>query len=256
MSAWRKANQEGYPVILDLNVAGLEPKPDVDAMLQGYEGARSPETIRSIKECLAGKDPLVRLYDLAEEERDYQNVEATAGDPVEAFIFERYPLSPVVTAMDVMEDQPDAMLAMFRAWADKGVVPDKVIMAMVDQERYMQDFDLDRLLQVRAFRPWWDRVLEPFEWADDSQAEQHAKAIDKAGWHFYTFDDIAGGDVSLPLSKTLYESKGYEHGVSGKGTEPRYHGTLSTAVELAFPGLIPAKPVFRVTEPNFEDDEG
>lgn len=241
MGSWDQlggAGSDAYPVVLALDVAGLKPEVDVDAMMNGrmaLDGVRA-----EVADALARGASLADIYNYAQDSE--QEWEAGRGDHPANFIFDRIPREPITALLDALErhgSDEDEIAALLRRFADEGAdaVPGIVLSEIVEQQRYLNDFELDRVLQVIAFRPWWEEVLEPWWELEDEQLTKKAQSIEQGGWRLWTVDDAF--DIDADPAKVVYDS--------GRTSErEEYHGTISTAVNEAFPGLIPEEPPFPV----------
>lgn len=229
MSAWHQHNEEGYPVLVLLDVSGLTPLPDVDAMLRGAEAVDDLVThYRSRVE--DGES----FYDLLNDE-DYSEASARAGDEPATFIFEdsgNHVLQSIESyAIDEKRDAEEV----FAAFLAESKLPEGVLTRMVQQQRYLNDFDLDRVIQVEALKPWWEKVL--MSWDDDE-----FKQLTQRGYEVFTLDEWP---FSPGESKVVWRAPDAD-----KRKDAEYHGTTSLVIELAFPGLIPEETPFPV-----EDEE-
>jgi len=236
MSAWRQmeprrddANKSAYPVIVTLDVTGLEPLPDVDAMLKAGEAADVPRA-EYRKLVAEGKT----FDDLLEEEGYVEpDEEATVGADPAAFVFEDTGHRVLGSIAEAAESDAERE-ALFEAFLRTGKLSSRVMALMVKQQRYMNDFDLDRVVRIEAVRPWWHRVEA--EW-DDAEVQ---RATD-LGYYVWTLGDWPfndPGDVEV-----LYARRG------PAGDAVEYHGTTSAVIAQAFPGLIPVETPFPVEEP-------
>jgi hypothetical protein len=231
MGTWD--NGEGYPVIVTLDVSGLKPLPDVDAMLRGAE---------AVDDLLGHYRTEVKtgatLYSLLNED-DFAQSETQAGADPSAFIFEDIG-SHVLTAIEG-EAKPEAV---FKAFLKSGKLPDSVLTRMVNQQRYLNDFDIDRVVRIEALRPWWHRVLYG---EDDGEADAEIERVEGLGYQVFTIADLPFQDHDIQTKK-LWEAPDAK-----KRKKVEYHGTTSLVIELAFPGLIPEETPFPISEADEEE---
>jgi len=225
MSAWRNHNEDGYPVNVLLDVSGLKPLPDVDAMLRGAEAA--DDLISHYRKLVADGE---NFWDLLNED-DYRELDAQVGDSPAAFVFEDTG-THVLNAIETYASSSglDAE-EVFEKFLKDGELPPEALTILVNQQRYLDDFDLDRVLRIEAIKPWWDKVL--LSWDDDEFQELAAR-----GYEVFTLDEWPF--VNEGTTKVVWEAPDAKERL-GTG---EYHGTTSLVIELAFPGLIPKKTPF------------
>lgn len=228
MSAWNQHDREGYPVIVTLDVSGLEALPDVDALLRGAE-----QTDALLSHYRRQVEDGMGFWDLLDDE-DYDEMSARAGDEPAAFIFEDIGNHMLQSIDSYASDEGLDAEDVFAAFLKTGELPPGVLTRMVDQQRYLNDFDLDRVVQIEALKPWWERVL--LSW-DDNEFKQ----LTKRGWEVFTLDEWP---FSAGESKVVWKAPD-----AGKRKDTEYHGTTSLVIELAFPGLISAKSPFPIEGP-------
>jgi hypothetical protein len=232
MGTWDHQQRQGYPVIITLDVSGLEPLPDVDAMLQGAESVDALlATYR--REAENGAD----FYSLLNDD-DYSEPDARAGDAPAAFIFEdtgAHPLSSIENYAQANDLDPEEVFAQF---LKSGELPPEVLSDMVQQQRYLNDFDIDRIVRIEAIKPWWDSVMVSWE---DEEVEELAEA----GWFVFVLDDYPFSDAGE--TKVVWEAPDAK-----KRTDVEFHGTTSLVVDRAFPGLIPEESPFQVRDAEDE----
>lgn len=231
MGSWsqvRATDPNDYPIIITLDVAGLEAHPDVDAMLRGGEAVADllPEYRR-----MAGDG--WTLADFVDDE-DYREADAQLGEPPAAFIFEEVGFqlpAAIQSYADRSGEDGDDVLQRFLS---TGQLPPEVLTELVEQKRYLVDFGLDRIVRIEAVKPWWDQVLLSFE--DEEVPEHEAR-----GYYVFTLDEWPFSNVGETM--TVYENRD----LASRATE-EYHGTVSSTVQQAFPGLIPDEPPFPVED--------
>lgn len=257
MGTWDQvggADGDAYPVIIAMDVTGLHPEPDVDAMMSGQQALKD---IRGeVADILAGGGTVDDVR-WAGEHYEVTRENGPGDDPA-AFVFEQIPRDPFRSLTEALERQgmdDERMHLALEQFVKEGpkALPGVVISKIVDQQRYLNDFELDRVVQVIAFRPWWHEVMDTYWDMDDPQEEAKAKSINDGGWKLWTIEDTdqIGPEPSVVLYRRS-EAQATKPPLGLRGLdvrrEPRieYHGTVSTAIEGAFPGLIPAKPPFPV----------
>jgi len=226
MGSWSQL-QESYPVVVTLDVSGLTPVPDVDAMLRGAEAA--DELIREYRKRIESGE----TFDDLIEDDDYREAEASVGDVPAAFIFEDVGRHVVQSIRDYAEAEGEDEEEVFATFLRGGELPPGVLTRLVGQQRYMTDFDLDRIVRIEAIKPWWSAVLTSF---DDDDVEQ----LEARGFTVFTLDDWPHFHSDTLV---LYEAPDAK-----ERSDVEYHGTTSVAIEQAFPGLIPEETPFPIRE--------
>lgn len=218
-----------YPVILALDVSGLQPLPDVDALAQAayYLG---DSWLRS---SYYGVD----LQEALESYHDYEFL--GPGNDVGSAVMEMavYSLGPASAFYDLPDGEEQ-----WQTWIETGAYSEDVAIAMVKQKRYLADFGLDRLVAVRAMKPWWGYVLEDAEAGEEYKRQ--IEQIEDLGYRAVTVDDLLNENV---LTTTpIYTADQSERRVE-------YHGTSSWHLMQAFPEIsVPPSP-FPLSEMNPED---
>ncbi len=200
----------GFPVILSLNVNGLEALPDVDAIAQaadllGDSSLRSSYEGMDLDEaCDAGygEGPMIR-----------------PGDDVASAFMGVFEQNRFCSAFDD-EDE-------WKRWLETGEYSAETATNVVDQRRYMHDFGLDRLIEVFAAKPWWPYIVdEPY----DDEGGRRLEVIEDSGYKTISYEDLYNDHL-------MVESQGVATGRGSKAGYPQYHGTSSVLVQKAFPSL-------------------
>jgi hypothetical protein len=248
MGAWSKRRDaSAYPVILTLDTSGLQALPDIDALVQGY--SVMGDMRRELRDALAAHDDDVDA--IVDEFSDWEGaIEADGGvgDHPSVFVFEHVAGEPVTSFIEALREQgrdDDEVIAALRAWADRGDIDPAALTTIMQQRRYLADFDLDRIVAIDAVQPWWHETFDVYWDTGDEEAEERAEKIGAAGYKLWTMEDaLSGGGIDVGKTRRLYERPG---GGSGE-----YHGTISSAVMSAFHGttVIPHEPPFPVGDPD------
>ena len=219
ISAWtlRGERDDDMPVLIRLRTDGLEPLPDVDAMLQGmpiYDAIRS-----EIAESLASGESEKAIERSFEDYALESDLADLVGLDPASVVFDDIMTRPPNPVSLLIEYGGENALARF---ARDGQAPDgRALSEIVRQRKYMSNFDRDRVVGIDAVRPWWGEIVNEDE-------ENAVAAIHDAGWTVVTFDDAASGRIE-PAILNIY----------GKalGGEADYHGTTLGALRAAFPGI-------------------
>lgn len=206
----------GYGVVLDLDMSGLEPLPDYDAVLY----LDSFLTDEGIREGYEG-------YTLAEAaSEDFDPNRGMTDNPFAAYAEARRDPFAGFTEES------------FQRWVETGGYDVGVLAGAVNQRRYMANVGVERLRAVYAFRPVYPRMLDV-----EIQSEE-AEALVALGWQVV---DLYGDISSLRLDVALLA----ERAGGGIVIDPRkarvpfrgeYHGTTSDVVASAFGLVLPPSP--------------
>lgn len=255
MSAWhRAADKKAYPVVMQLDVKGLEPEADVDAMMLGREVLDGDQDFRhELRKLLAeGKslDDIYWHFEGAPRHTDYVTTAEPGDDPAVA-IFENVPAEPGIALIDALRHESvgmddDFIRDFLTDWlaSNAAALPDRVYSAVVYQQRYLTDFDLDRVVRVVAFKPWWPGIFNDWWEIDDDEMKAEAERVEGAGYRVITMEDVTSNRIGIgDATKAVYEASD-----AAERTQVEYHGTISTAVNSAFPNLIAKTSPFPVTE--------
>lgn len=248
MGAWSKRRDaSAYPVILTLDTRGLQALPDIDALVQGY--SVMGDMRRELRDALASHGDDVDA--IADEFSDWEGAieaDGSVGDHPSVFVFEHVAGEPVTSFIEALREQgrdDDEVMTALRAWADRGDIEPAALTTIMQQRRYLVDFDLDRIVAIDAVQPWWHETFDAYWDTGDTEAEERAKRIEAAGYRLWTMEDVlSSGGIDVGRVRRLYERPG---GGSGE-----YHGTISSAVMSAFPDatIIPREPPFPVRGPD------
>lgn len=220
ISAWtlRGERADDMPVLIRLRTDGLEPLADVDAMLQGME---IYDAIRSeVAGLLSNGTPEDEIEHAFEDYTLESDLADLVGLDPAAVVFDdimRNPPNPI--SLLIKHGGQDAVVKF--AESERGGVPDRALSEIVHQRRYLSDFDLNRVVGIDAFTPWWGEIVNE----DDEDA---IRAIFDAQWYPITFDEAASGYIK-PLVRCIYGER--------FGGEDDYHGTAMGVVRASFPGI-------------------
>lgn len=227
MGTWRQSGFEGYPVVIAIDVTGLEPFHDVDAELIYREYLKDRVQLE-LEDMLEGGDDLHLIADMLFDyvDDDYQ------PDTPESAVFQhsqgRASTNIVSTILNHYHNYDEAE-SLVRSFVKTGKLPGDVLMELVDQRRYLDDLGEDRVYFIQAFRPWFAHLVD--EWAPNGK--RVIKEAKKAGWHVVTLEDTYdyGGDFHPGDIETLYKRPGKQP------KEVQYHGTVSFLAADAFPDI-------------------
>jgi hypothetical protein len=236
MGTWSQASDQtaSYPVLVTLDVSELTPLPDVDATLRGAEAA--DDLLPSYRKLVREED---WTLDNFIEDDDYREADVGVGEPPAAFIFEDTGHHVAQAIRDYAEAEGTDENEVFDAFIKTGSLPAGVLTRMVQQQRYLNDFDTDRVVRIQAVKPWWHQVLLG---GDEGKEDEKIDKLEARGFRVFSLDDwpfsLRRGDLF-----TLYEAPDAEERENAE-----YHGTTSAVIEVAFPGLIPDTTPFPIEE--------
>ncbi len=200
--------ESGWPAVVVLDTTDLVAEPDVDALLWWYERGGSVIAEEIVEHGL--HDELVGDVDL------YGQRSVT-----------EFLLTDAVT---FVWDDVDLELLPAALAGDKEALR-AVLLAGYPQRRYLTDFDVDRVVEIRTFQPWLDRIAEGPMGTISGEMEPWAVAAERRGWTVVTFEELESFE---PVWSPLYVDP------RRHGRERDYHGTSSDILAQAFPALFAA----------------
>lgn len=217
-----------YPVIVEVDMSGLEPAHDVDARWLLKQGG----LVDFAREALESGDPVGWLESPGDSQVDGTNTN------VEIALFESFAAHETEPAQVlhnyVVDMPPEEAIATLRTVAAGGRSALEVAMRAIGQYRYAQDVPVDRVVAVHYVRPFWPTVLDTER---DEETEQLASALEDAGWDVVGVDDL--GQIQATAREVWRRPE-------PEGARIEYHGTgyrnlLLAAPELA--GVLPVPPI-------------
>lgn len=212
-----------YPVVIGVDMQGLKPEPDYDAIHLSLDALRvvAGEALGS------GEDPLQWLDSIEGLDPD------EPPDSVEGMLFHRFTtcvMDPGRCLLSVLEDlPPEEVEQSLKEIVKGGKKAKRLAMKVVGQFRYTQDVPDDRLVSVAYMKPFW-----PHGVLDVDESEEMVEALVAAGWDPITRDDA---DTFDPEFKTVWKAR------KGPGARVEYHGTSYRNLLLAAPWLAAELPV-------------
>jgi len=221
LSRWRIND---YPVIVAVDMSGIEPEHDVDAryVLENLMGIA--------REALRSDDPI-----------DYFQgdgcVESETPGSVEVALFQsmaRHEEDPAGQFGSFLEDMPeDEVLGVIRSVAAGGREASRIVMRMIGQFRYLQDVPSDRIISVDYVKPIWDELLD-FQGKEED--EEKAVALEANGWDVLDLDDVYSNSVHGDYERVLER-------LAPPDARIEWHGTCYRNLLLAAPELVDRLPV-------------
>ncbi|MDP2607276.1 MAG: hypothetical protein Q8S00_32465 [Deltaproteobacteria bacterium] len=221
MGAWRQNSQNGYPVVITLDVTGLDALPDVDAMLKAKEELYSYTRSEALRSLQSEDD----LWQIADQWSEFEYERSSTPEQV-IFAESQDHLNPFAAILNIYDGEEADRIAW--KWAKGGTLPDQVLIHLVDQRRYLNDFYEDRVVKIETFRPWSEEIIDSY-WDEPTREEEQLKA---AGYHVIITEDILDSGADFSSEKvTLYTRPGPEP------VETQYHGTVSFMAQMALPDI-------------------
>jgi len=218
MTTDQDSHEGAYPVVLVLDVSGLNALPDIDALALAAELLHD----NGIRGQYEGED-----VQSAQDMQEYEQSEI--GEPVLNAVFKQ---AQDMNIPGAFGDDDDA----FQHWVVTGEYPPRVAIALVSQKRYLSDIHADRLVEVLAVKPWSGYVLGFY---DDEDVAEEIESIEAQGYAVVTIEDTEIGVTTQRVAKGPAPSSNVE-----------YHGTSSWHAMQAFSEIkLPANP-FPIREDN------
>jgi len=225
---------EGWLVALVLDVAGLDPMPDVDAL----EDWRMLDTNGAL-EILT--DVGMSLEDANERwlegDETYEQPIMPGDDPI-IHSFAQGVGNPFRAALDAFSDEEEALSNLVyaldeNAWeqafpgAEYPMGEDRLKAYMIPQRRYLRDIQVGRLVRVEVIRPWYPRALDPGDGNETNHGESAGEMAEAAGLQTVALEDLDYWNVQ---TKTVWSS-------GRRGRVEEYHGTSSELLPEIFEEL-------------------
>jgi hypothetical protein len=211
-----------WPVVLDLNVGGLEALPDIDAIIEGADLFEEAGWLRKgLAESLARGQP---IWQIAE----YYDADFSGDDPPRnayELLWQLNP-NPVRAVLDAAQDDEGQARAILRGYVDTGRIPPDVLTHVVDQRRYLADFGVERLVSADAVKPLWEDILAQGDEEDEALKER----LEEDGWQVATDDDY---DLE-PETVVVWQNPRWARRPPKR---TQYHGTSSDLAKRAFPEI-------------------
>lgn len=216
-------------VVFHLDVSGLEPLPDRDAILEAQTNEPTwlfdDDAIREAFESGDGEALLDAIQEYADH-AEYQSEGGRWSTWTEAAygMLEDQQNNAILGVLLGLDEE--TLLAVMAVLAERRTFPPEIWMAVVGQQRYMVPIGLDRVVQIDALRPIQNE-LEDTDYPDDDP-DQPEVFTDQG---FYDAMDVA-----LPERITLWKNP------DARTDRVEYHGTDITRARAAFPELALTNP--------------
>ena len=216
-------------VIFHLDVSGLTPLPDRDAMIEGetsiYDTIFHDDAVREAYE-ERDEDALIEALD---EARNYYEAESEAPPTewVEAANAEYDRGKQYRFFAALLSLSGDDLFAALDALSERGALRADIAMAIAAQQRYMTQIGLDRVVQIDIMRPirpkFWD-------YGDRSETGEDYPPDDDSLPQIFTDEDAFESSL-MPDVVTVYVAP------AGRKARIEYHGTDLARARAAFPEL-------------------
>jgi len=239
-----------YPVVLALDVRGLEPLPDVDSLAVDRSIFRVGMMRDVVGRALEQGFTVDRLLQDLGDERP-----GSRPGPAQAHLvsiwFGRQAHRSTVRAIWRAKRHlgARAVRSAWLAWARTGTVPDEVLPWVHDQFRYRLDLGPERLVGIGATRPFF-----PYVHKDDSEVDRRwTREREHEGWTVFVPADLEHrwtGErwVTRPVeARMLWRNPRHARLDARDPHRIQLHGTSSSTVRRAFPDVpLPAVAPFPV----------
>ena len=231
-----------YPVIVELDMEGLIPLPDYDAIdtrgtIEDILGSL-PHEMRETS-WRKSKSAFDALCNLAEYDGDYDKYipDSGAEGTSAGGLFYLTMLHPGVVAgsmREVLEQYPDPDKILL-LWLEHGI-PDSALIDIQGQRRYTVPVSSDRIIAVYYMTPYIHSVL-PMYWDDEGESavevKEYAEEAEALGYLALTDDNLY--EFSNPTHPDEVWRK-------DKIASPEFHGTSYCNLEKAAPEIMPYLP--------------
>jgi NUDIX domain len=223
-------------VILHLDVTGLEPLPDRDAIMKAdSDPSWLFDEVDGLHDAVvAGDEELSE--ELLQGQLDVSDYYVSEGAPptewtegAVAALTEEHDNALLGVLLDL---EPAELLAALQMLAEARSFPAVVWMRVVGQQRYMTPFGLDRVVQIDAVRPIRDEL---WTW-DEMQATGDDYPPDDPDQPELFSDSLFADGQWMPQTVTLWRNPD-----ARPGAQVEYHGTDLRRARYAFPELDRAR---------------
>jgi hypothetical protein len=223
-----------YPVIVTMDMRGLRPMADHDAIVFAQEAIR---TVAQQALEHADEHGIAHTLQIFASD-EFDDNERFPDNAYDALLYLSTPClrSPAGCMASMVENKSEsAARRVMETIAKGGRDLDYWLAKAVGQFRYTQDISAERIIEIRYMRPYWDEVYFGSEGMSDAKAER----IEKNGWGLMSADD---GQIYLK-TKTVWRNQEQLHFPWIKNRRTEYHGTSYRNVILAAPWLAEVLPV-------------
>jgi hypothetical protein len=123
--------------------------------------------------------------------------------------------------------------AKLKQWAKTGKAPPEVMMALVGQERYLEDIGEERLCGVSVVKPWFDQIIseDMLELMQDDPQAADARILadlEEHGYQLVSIEDVWSQNMTTEV---------IWHKDFRKARRRRFHGTSLELARKAFPDI-------------------
>lgn len=228
------------PVIVSLDMSGLDPQPDIDAE---YAISGLYDLFREFADDLKRRplrppDDLVDRFGRFTEIGGFEPMDDP--DDIMEMIFMISTPGPqefggIVASL--LETMPRSLANQHLERAMRGIIDPFLVMRAIGQYRYVEDVSSRRITGVVIYSPWIDCVYP--SWDDEDYPEDEVKAAEKAGYTVVSLGDWYDG--VFPRREVASWERRPSHMMQlqfeGMEMEPRieHHGTSLANLVLAAP---------------------
>jgi len=219
--AANRYNYVGYPVVLHLDVGGLDAEPDVDSVLVTQN--LDLHTVWNIL------DKHEEVWSMADAWNEWEGAEQRAPQgPVDSLLNVATDANPFQAALNAAHDDEKEARRLLEEWRATGkqIPPHELLVHILPQTRWLHDFEEDRLLGIDLIQPWFPELIP-------EDQEENIEAAEADGWLVITKEEAYEtiGDVRVNAKKL------YAPLVSGD-RHIEFHGTATQALSMAFPDVM------------------
>ena len=226
---------DDYPVVVALDMAGLTPLTDYDAV--HFVRPRLVDEAREImraaeSEGMSAREAADLSWQMQESDEFYGGAHSVqdwlyyTGSPAS-----HSPLGSLSSYLDGLDD--DEGNAFIAALA-RNVIADEALAEITGQFRYDEDVSSVRIVAVTYMAPFYPRVFDYETYGDDAAADTAlADAAERCGWSILDVNDAGAGHVDAKLREAYRRPAGKDARVEYHGTT--YRNLLAAAPELKLP---------------------
>ena len=231
------------PVVIELDMRGLNRLPDFDAMKSVKPRLKDllSEIYTDLKcshKASKKEGPLDILHGMVDFGQEQE-----MPDEVDEFLFQvgaHVIEDPSASLLSVAEDKDDPDGFLYDLIV-KGI-DEETLIEVTGQFRYEEDVDSSRIVEINYMSPWWPKIVGVDE--SDKESEKMSlefiDMLEKKGWSVITLEDIYNFHIPVSYSKKINgpAKKLRKHRSEFHGTS--YLNLVKAAKELSLP--VPSSP--------------
>lgn len=222
---YEQSQGKDYPVIVQLDMRGLEKFADYDA----FAFIKEPliDTVKfnlsNVYNAEAIRDDLVSLSELS----DDSTLPQTTIDSL--FLIHPMNRNMEGALLDLTSNLTDEeLITLFKNIRD-GKVPESFLAALTGQFRYLEDVEEDRITAVYYMKPFWSKLVPYWDHPEfDEEIENFIEALTDAGFSVAFDTQEAEPEYSLVWGSPIQDGE--------------FHGTSYLTLKKAAPSLFKQLP--------------